>query len=131
MLVDRVPPAVDGSESCSQSLAERFHGGSSDIITLSGDMELAVRGIRQLEEQKKDLEQELNRLKNEVKASMGDVETAVFGDDREGGRVTWKPTAGRVTVDAKRLKAELPEVFKKYSKTTKPSRVFRIKWEEN
>lgn len=128
---DRTPPAVDGSESCSQSLAERFHGGSSDIITLSGDMELAVRGIRQLEEQKKDLEQELNRLKNEVKASMGDVETAVFGDDREGGRVTWKPTAGRVTVDAKRLKAELPEVFKKYSKTTKPSRVFRIKWEEN
>lgn len=127
---DCTPPAVDGSDSCSEALAERFRGGAQNIITLSEADQRAVRELRELEESKKQIEYRMEELKNQIKASMGDTEIAVFGDEREGGRVTWKPVGARVTVDVKRLKAEKPDVFKEYSRAGKPSRVFRMRWEE-
>lgn len=127
---DRTPPAVDGSESCSQSLAERFHGGAQEVITLSPDAQRDIRELHDLENAEKQTKYRMNELKNRIKAEMGDSEVAVFGDEHTGGRVTWKTMSGRVTIDAKRLKAEMPDVFEKYAKVGKPIRAFRTKWEE-
>lgn len=57
---------------------------------------------------------------------MGDHETAVWGTEDEGGRITWKTQKGRTSIDSKRLKADHPDIFDAYSKVGKPIRVFRI-----
>lgn len=129
-VVERKPPAVDGSASCGASLADRFHGGAQEVITLSPDAQRDIRELHDLENAEKQTKYRMNELKNRIKAEMGDSEVAVFGDEHTGGRVTWKTMSGRVTIDAKRLKAEMPDVFEKYAKVGKPIRAFRTKWEE-
>ena len=54
---------------------------------------------------------------------LGDAEA---GMTASGRKVSWKTQAGRVTVDSKKLKADLPDVFEKYSKQGNPIRVLRI-----
>jgi len=41
--------------------------------------------------------------------------------------ITYKLSKGRTTFDAKTLEKELPEVYKKYLKTSEPQRRFLIK----
>lgn len=48
--------------------------------------------------------------------------------DQAGKRlITWNESAGRVTLDSKKLKAQEPEIFAKYSKASAPTRRFLIK----
>jgi predicted phage-related endonuclease len=39
--------------------------------------------------------------------------------------ISWKEQEGRKSLDAKRLQEELPDVFEKYQKESKPFRVMR------
>ena len=125
-VVNRVPPEVDGSASCTEALAERFRGGVAESIELPSWAVAEVEAIRQLEAQKKDLDAKIAASKNRLKELMGDHEMAVWGTEDEGGRITWKTQKGRTSIDSKRLKADHPDIFDAYSKTGKPIRVFRI-----
>ena len=51
---------------------------------------------------------------------MGDASKAVA----DGYKVSWK-TQSRTTLDSKRLKAEKPDIYEAYAKTSE-SRVFRV-----
>ena len=55
---------------------------------------------------------------------LGDNEVGFIGEGDDARKVTWKTVAGRVTIDSKRLKAEMPDVFEKYSKRSADSRRF-------
>lgn len=44
----------------------------------------------------------------------------------ERKKITWKTQAGRTTIDSKKLKTELPDIYEKYSKKGSPIRVFKI-----
>lgn len=125
-VVDRVPPEVDGSASCTEALAERFRGGVAESIELPSWAAAEVEAIRQLEAQKKELDAKITAGKNRLKEFMGDHETAIWGTENEGGRITWKTQKGRTSIDSKRLKADHPDIFDAYSKVGKPIRVFRI-----
>lgn len=125
-VVDRVPPEVDGSASCTEALAERFRGGVAESIELPSWAAAEVAAIRQLEAQKKELDAKIAESKNRLKEVMGDHEVAVWGTEDDGGRITWKLQKGRTSIDSKRLKADHPDIFDAYSKVGKPTRVFRI-----
>lgn len=115
-------PDVDGSKSCSQALAERFPGGVTDSITLPKEADELLAEIDELNEAADRIKDQIESKKNSVKLMLGDHEIAYAGERK----VTWKTQAGRVTVDSKKLKAEMPDVYEKYSKQGNPIRVFKI-----
>lgn len=115
-------PPVDGSDGCNRALAERFHGGSTAEAEFTKDNEADFDSLMAMTEQIKDLEARTEAIKNSLKLAMGDCEVGYIGERK----LTWKTTAGRVSIDSKRLKAELPDVYKKYSRQGKSYRTFKI-----
>lgn len=115
-------PSVDGTNSCTKALSEKFKGGG-DEIDLPKDAEEAVRLIDELETVKKDVEGKIELHRNTLRQMLGDAEA---GTTPDGRHVTWKTQAGRWTVDGKRLKEEKPEVYAEYAKQGKPIRVLKI-----
>ena len=117
-----IMPDVDGSKSCSQALAERFPGGVTDSITLPKEADELLNEIDELNEAADRIKDQIESKKNGIKLMLGDNEIAYAGERK----VTWKTQAGRVTVDSKKLKSEMPDVYEKYSKQGNPIRVFKI-----
>ena len=117
-----IMPDVDGSKSCSQALAERFPGGVTDSITLPKEADELLAEIDELNEATDRIKEQIESKKNGIKLMLGDHEIAYAGERK----VTWKKQAGRVTIDTKRLKDEMPYVYKQYSKQGNPIRVFKI-----
>lgn len=115
-------PDVDGSKSCSQALAERFPGGVTDSITLPKEADELLAEIDELNEAADRIKDQIESKKNSVKLMLGDHEIAYAGERK----VTWKTQAGRTTIDSKKLKIEMPDVYEKYSKQGNPIRVFKI-----
>ena len=77
------------------------------------EVESKVRELRQLQALIEEAQAEAESLKDAIKAHMGDSEELRAGEYR----VTWKPvTASRL--DGKALKAALPEVAERFTKTT-------------
>lgn len=117
-----IMPDVDGSKSCSQALAERFPGGVTDSITLPKEADELLAEIDELNEAADRIKEQIESKKNGIKLMLGDHEVAYAGERK----VTWKTQAGRTTIDSKKLKAEMPDVYEKYSKQGNPIRVFKI-----
>ena len=117
-----IMPDVDGSKSCSQALAERFPGGVTDSITLPKEADELLAEIDELNEAADRIKDQIESKKNSIKLMLGDYEIAYAGERK----VTWKTQAGRTTIDSKKLKAEMPDVYEKYSKQGNPIRVFKI-----
>ena len=115
-------PDVDGSESCTHALAEKFSGGGP-AIELPSEADESLDKIAELEDIKKSIDEQIEAHKNGLRMMLGDAEA---GTTASGRRVTWKTQAGRTTIDSKRLKAEKPEVWEAYSKQGNPTRVLRI-----
>ena len=80
--------------------------------------------LKGLQEQKKEIDNQISELKEQVQLIMNDAE-AIIEDERP--IFTWKKSKDRVTLDSKTLKAEMPDVFEKYSKVSPGSRTFLIK----
>ena len=115
-------PEVDGSQDCTNALAEKFSGGAP-AIELPAEANAALDNIDKLEAMIDTFKSQVDAEKNRLRVWLGDAEA---GTTASGRKVTWKTQAGRVTVDSKKLKAELPDVYAKYSKQGNPIRVLRI-----
>ncbi|CDN43729.1 hypothetical protein BN871_DK_00010, partial [Paenibacillus sp. P22] len=63
-------------------------------------------------------EERLEAAKNALKAEMQDAEAALFSGEKV---VSWK-SSSRTALDTKAVKAELPEIFEKYSRTSSSRR---------
>lgn len=121
---DRVPPDVDGSESCTKALQQKFTGGQVEPVILPAEtMELLAR-LDELKELEADVKTQKQDIQNRICAMLGDNEVGIARDADGERKVTWKTVAGRVTIDSKRLKAEMPEVYKAYSKQGAATRRF-------
>ena len=66
-------------------------------------------------------EERIQEIDNQIKATMGENEKAVGANFT----VKWSNTS-KTTIDSKRLKAELPEIYKEYANTTNGRR-FTVK----
>ena len=115
-----VMPEPDGSPSAEKALKKLYpsdDGGAgitiTDIDLGRYDEVVALLG---------DLEKEKALIEQNIKAEMQDAGTAWIGSRK----VTWKASKPRETIDSKKLKEDLPEVYEQYKKTGKPSRAFRI-----
>jgi putative phage-type endonuclease len=115
-------PLPDGSDAYSDYLKkkyERANGETTDLMFMS-DKETKLSRYDEIVESIKGLETEKKTIEQEFQKHMEEFEIAKLGDRK----ITWK-TSSRNTIDAKKLKAEMPEIAEKYTKTS-TSRTFKI-----
>ena len=108
-----------------ESLKELYPQENGDLPELYlNDLDSLVDMIQEHEKAKKMHEEEIDKLKARVQASMGDYGRG-YGDRY---KVSWL-SQERTTVDAKKLKENFPNIYAKYKKTTtsRPLRFSKIK----
>jgi len=77
------------------------------------EIESKVRELRQLQSLIEEAQAEADAIRDQIKAHMGDSEELRAGEYK----ITWKPvTSSRL--DSKALKAALPEVAERFTRTT-------------
>lgn len=114
-------PEPDGSRAADRFISSRFRESRQDLsIPLEGFDERLKRRM-EIEEEMERLTREKQQIEQEVKAFMQDAECAENGQFL----VSWK-TVSTNRIDAKRLKEEMPEIYKKFCRETK-SRRFVVK----
>ena len=121
-IVSNVAPAIDHSDSAtkvvnlipqsSDELVKTDDEGQSLILELAKTKKI----IKGLEDQKRDLE-------NQIKSLIGEGAGIYFN----GTKATWKQQKGRSKWNTKALEADHPELAQKYKEDGKPFRVLRIK----
>ena len=119
-----VMPDIDGSDSTTSSLKEIYKGGSVEPITLPASTSDLLQRWDELKRLETDLKGQKQEVQNKLCALLGDNEVGIVGEGEAARKVSWKTTAGRTTIDTKALKADLPDVFEKYSKAGSSSRRF-------
>lgn len=117
-------PEIDGSQMTKDALIERYPGGGTDMVDLPKEMDLLLAMRSSLTEDIDDREVRLQQINNKIMSMMGDNEV---GMTPAGARVTWRPQAGRTTIDSKKLAKDWPEAYEACKKVGKPIRVLRIK----
>lgn len=117
----RVCPPPDGSNAYSEYLKARYPQDDGGQMTLSVDGESALVGYLAMMESRKKLDESIELYRQQIEAEMGEAQIA---HTLSGHKVTWK-TQSRTTIDAKRLKKELPGVYDTFAKES-TSRVFRV-----
>lgn len=120
---NKMPP-VDGSANCRTALQQRFSQTNGDAVTpLSEKVAQLVTELQAFKDGEKKTKEQIKKLENQICVALGSYE---IGELPDGHKISWKTQAGRTTVDSKKLKEELPDVYKKYSKIGKPIRVLRV-----
>jgi putative phage-type endonuclease len=132
LVVDRTPPAVDGSDASENVLKYLYPADSvieqaailPETVEIEGEQvsvaSLALMRV-QLKDEIADAERRLKLVDNTFKSLLGENDRAYAGDFL----VTWKGYT-RSGIDTKRLQAERPEVAGEYIKAT-PYRKFDVK----
>lgn len=75
-----------------------------------------VKRLAELEENVKRIKKEIDSIKDEIKSAMSSEELTT------ANWIIKNTVYDRVTIDSKRLKADFPEVYREYSKTSQSSR---------
>lgn len=114
-------PEPDGSETCGEVIEQYFHNSrrNSEIPLLGFDEKLRRRQEVQCLIDK--LEKEQRQIDQEIKLYMGEHEVA----SSDHYRVSWSKV-DTVRLDNRRLKEELPDVYKDFSNSSS-SRRFTVK----
>lgn len=115
-----VIPDPDGSKLADSVIAEYFRKSTAKTIPLKGFDEKLERR-QELADMLEELETEKRQIEQELKMYLGEAETA----ENAQYRVSWKAVSSS-QLDGKRLKAEKPEIYRQYQKTTQ-SRRFTVK----
>lgn len=121
------PPELDGSESWRKYVERKFPKDNGDVRVATVDEILLLNQYRRQNALLKRREARVEELKTRLCASLGES----AGITCELGRVSYKTAKGRTTLDSKRLKDDMPDLYKKYEKTGLPYRVLRITLKED
>ncbi len=79
----------------------------------TNELEMKCRELRQLQNLIEEAQAEAEAIKDAIKAHMGDQEAVQAGEYK----ITWKPVT-TTRLDSKALKAALPDVVERFTKTT-------------
>lgn len=121
-VLTKTMPDVDGSDSCTEALKEKFSGGNLEAIELDAAASAQIARYFILKEQADSIKTQMDTIRNGLCVSLGDNEYG-YSDDH---KVSWKVQAGRKSLDTKALEKDHPAIYEKYLKVGKPTRVFRI-----
>lgn len=120
---NKIPPELDGSDSTSETLGKLHPESNGNAIPLPSGAAALISRLDELALTEKILKLQKEEAQNALKALLGDNEVGTYNDRK----VSWKLTAARTTIDSKALKAEMPDVYAKYSKVGAPTRRFMLK----
>ncbi len=115
------PPEIDGSDGCGQSLAIIFRQESKDFIEPTEEHMVMAKELLDIRERYSTLSAEKgeieNRLKNEIGSSYGIAGVAI-----------WTESKARNKFDRKTFESDNPDLAKKYTTKTEPTRTFRFQY---
>ena len=109
-----------GSKEFGKFLDEENKDSIDEVIILSDTLYEEVLEYDTVVSSIRDLEVKKTVIEHKIKAALGKYEVGFIKERK----ITWKPVS-KTSLDTSRLKEELPEVVKEYSKT-KTTRVFRM-----
>ncbi len=122
MVEDGTPPEPVAQDT---DLIKAMHPRSEAIsIVLPDDTDMMLAELHLLKVARDDYADRVEEIENRIKSRMGEAEVAYLPGEPEPV-ATWKSQVTR-RIDSKRLKAELPEVYEKYLKTSS-YRTLRVK----
>jgi len=93
----------------------------AQLVQLKYDMD-------ELDRQKKEIDRQMSEITDTVKELMRDKGIKTFENDLV--KITYVAPTTRESIDSKKLKAELPEIAAKYTKTSEVKDSVRITWRE-
>jgi len=121
-VLKQIPPAPDGTESTSELIKQLFpEAREREEIALYGH-EDKIQQYLTLDAQVRELEQERDKIKQELQLALADAEIG----RAQGYIVEWKNQV-RQSLDTKKLKSEHAEIYEKYLKPAQTVRRFMIK----
>lgn len=109
----REMPPVDESEATRAILGMIYPRDTGAEISLPDEFVSLDRELLDIKDQIKTLESREKAIENQIKAAIGDCTRGVL----PVGSYTWKEQS-RTTIDAESLRAELPEIAERFSKST-------------
>ena len=120
MVQDKTPPELDGSESCTKIINQKYPGGNVEEVDLPMDAFQLVNEYDESKEAEKEAKKRKDAASNKLKDMLGNHEKGRIYDRK----ITWS-SFSKVVVDTDKLKLE-PELYEKYTKEQNQRR-FTIK----
>jgi len=120
---DTAPPA-DGSDSANQALRMLYPKDTGTTIDLSddSDLELSFQQLTQVRSESQILSNREDELRQMLQQRMGTASTAIFSS----GKITWRKSKDSLSLNAKQLLKDKPELIEQYPLTRPGSRRFII-----
>ena len=118
---EKIPPPLDGSDASAKFISERFPNSVSSKIALPKKAAVFIKQYAIASEKIEQYTEQKQEAENLLKQMIGDNEAGTA----DGTIITWK-TVTQERVDTKTLKAEHPNLHKKYATKTSCRR-FSIK----
>lgn len=118
-------PEPDGSDSSLDTLKELYPEEKSIMAIMIPGLDALVRDYKAYKTMEDEYHEKAEKAKGIICAKLGDHQEGIGSEFA----CTWK-VQNRTSLDTARLKAEMPDVYAEYSKTT-PSRTFRTKKNKN
>ena len=113
-VLKEIPPQPDGSERSTEIISEQFPSANEELppVDLMGYSPQLHR-LSELKKQIAELTNERTGIENTLKTALGEAPVGEYGDFR----ITWKNRES-TRLDSKALKADMPDVYAKYAKTS-------------
>ena len=123
MVVNKTPPALDGSSAAEQYINKRFSEADTELdeVALYAQHEELIEEYKVLKEKSKELSTRIKEIENNLKLELGEHESGYVSNYR----VNWKNVKS-TRVDTNKLKTEFKDIYEKVKKET-TSRRFEIK----
>lgn len=121
-VVKKEMPAPDGSEAATDAIKILYADTNAEAAIDLAGYEHKLKRFAEIGELKTQLEQEEEKIKQEIMLEMKESEVAFAGERK----ITWKRQNGRKTIDSKNLQKDHPDIYNIYLKEGKPFRVFKI-----
>lgn len=121
-----IMPVIDGSDSTTDSLRAIYAGGKVAPLPLPWEAAGLVSRFEELKELETSIKAEKQELQNKLCAMLEDNELGIVGEGDTARKVSWKSYPGKITIDSKALKADLPDIYAKYARQGAAYRRFSV-----